>query len=98
MKGKSSPPSHSPSGIGDLIKRAHPEIRAMLHAAHEQRFRVSRTNSHHFKVMARVRSKDGRKTGGIVVVPCTPSDYHSVGNTRSALRRIGVTFSGQRKK
>lgn len=77
--------------IAKVLKGVSPRMRPLLRAAHEQRFRVSKTNGGHVRVASRRRAVVGERVrGGVVIVPATPSDYRSLGNTRAALRRLGV--------
>jgi hypothetical protein len=78
--------------IAKLLKGASPEIRKLLTAAHEQRFRIKPTKNGHFQVFARQRRGPDRVIER-VTVPGTPSEYRSVLNSRSDLRRIGVRFN-----
>lgn len=84
-----------PVALARILRSVAPQIRPLLQAAHKQRYRLEK-GSRHVKVIApREQLKEpvsdqGRVSGGMVVVSCTPSDTRSVNNTRAQLRRIGV--------
>jgi hypothetical protein len=72
--------------IGRILRVAHPEIKSMLRAAHDQGFVVSKTRNGHYKIETppHWREKDSR------FAPGTPSDTRGLHRVRAKLRRLGV--------
>lgn len=71
--------------INRILGGVCPEIRSLLRLAHAQEFRITRTNSGHFKIVTPL-GRPKRST----VTPSKRGEYRSLMNTKAQLRRIGV--------
>lgn len=76
------------NSIAQILRGAHPEIRALIRVAHEQGYRISKRGNGHFGV---VPPPDSECTD-LIFVPFTPSSNRVITNVRGKLRRIGVKF------
>ena len=77
--------------INNLLRGASPEIRKLLHYAHEQGYTIARTSKKHFSVM----TPSDHHPEAVVYAAQTPSSYLGVRNLRARLRRIGVEIPHQ---
>ena len=79
----------SRDNIHRILKHAHPDIKPLLMTAHEQEFRIKRTNNGHFQIMTPSHFREKL----IRYAPGTPSDIRSVPRVKAKLRHIGVKFT-----
>ena len=77
-------PLHA-ADINRVLKGVDRGISDLARAAHRQEFVITRTSKGHVRVMT-----PPGVPKQIHVMPSTPSDFHSVRNARSNLRKIGV--------
>lgn len=91
MREEQSGPPLQREDINKIIKGVAPQIASLLRVAHEQRFRVNKTNGGH----VRVRTPEHWQNQQVAFCPATPSEYRATENTRRKLKHIGVKFRRQ---
>lgn len=75
-------------GITQVLRGVTPEIAKLARRAHDQGYRVTRTNSGHLKVS----TPEDHSPPQCAFMPGTTSDRLSPQRVKVKLRNIGVTF------
>ena len=83
-----TPPTSS-NNINRILRAARPEVRAVLRAAHDQKYLVRHTSGGHYAIS----TPPGTHPKQTVFSPSTPSDRKSVQRVKAKLRHIGVKLT-----